>query len=177
MLSGFDTHEVVDLTGDQFPYADGNPAFWRPYPHPQHPQATVEIVCFDSSLTMLLSLEPELTRRFRAAFTDALDLDRYIDEHVRPVLEAWAEAQLRFPPGTLVTVPVISVGQTTASVELAQHVHATLKVKQMRSMGFGPTHWFALSDYLQAGQRVTVRIIALEAETRSAEVEFVRLEP
>ena len=105
-----------------------------------------------------------------------LDLDRYIDEHVRPALEAWAEVQGRLPLGTLVTVPVISVGETTAAVELAPYVHTTLKVKQMRTAGFGPTHWYALCDHLKAGQRMVVRIIAPDADIRSANVEFVRLE-
>jgi hypothetical protein len=37
----------------------------------------VEIVCWDSSATLLLSRDDDLTRRFRAYFPEAVDLDEY----------------------------------------------------------------------------------------------------
>src|SRR5688572_2271747 len=89
VLSAFEPDERVDLDADEFPYADGNRSLWLPYPEPQHPQATLEIVCFDNSLTLLLSREPEFTRRFRDHFTDAVDLNEYIDANVLPDLRAW----------------------------------------------------------------------------------------
>jgi hypothetical protein len=43
----------------------------------QHPQAVVEIRCFDSSSTLLLSRDDDLTARFRAFFPEAFDLGEY----------------------------------------------------------------------------------------------------
>jgi hypothetical protein len=37
------------------PYADGNPGFWKNPLTIQHPLAQIEIVAFDSSLTLFLS--------------------------------------------------------------------------------------------------------------------------
>ena len=62
---------------DPYPYADGNPALWQPGVTLQHPAARLEIVCWDSSATLLLSREPELARRFREYFPEAVDLEAY----------------------------------------------------------------------------------------------------
>lgn len=58
-----------------YPYADGNPAFWRGTPAPQHPNAQFEIVCWDSSATLLIGIPDEMANLFRLAFPDAQDLD------------------------------------------------------------------------------------------------------
>src|SRR5688572_14213816 len=116
VLSGFKPEVLIDPSDGPLPYADGNRALWMPYPRPQHPQALIEIVCFDASLTLLLSREPEFTKRFRAHFADALDLNDYIDEHVRPFLRAWEATARSFSVGTVATVPVTRVSQTTATV-------------------------------------------------------------
>ena len=78
VLSGFLPNELPDPESlDPYPFADGNPGFWQPRPSIQHPRAVVEIVSFDSSATLLLSKRVELSRRFRAFFSDAVDLDEY----------------------------------------------------------------------------------------------------
>jgi hypothetical protein len=190
VLSGFEPQVAAGLTGadpaaglaaagGHWPYADGNPAFWRPRARPQHPLAAVEVVCFDASLTLVLSRESgaKFTRRFRAYFADALDLDAYVDEHVRPVVETWAAAARALPAGAVLTAPVVWVSQTTAWVELAAGVEAAVGVKQMRAAGFGPRHWFALSGHLKVGQRLTVRVTSIDAERRQADVEFLGLAP
>jgi hypothetical protein len=175
VFSGFAEGVAVDPDGGCLPYADGNPSFWKPYPKPQHPLATVEIVCFESSATMLLSRDHEMARRFRAFFTDARDLDDYIDEHVRPVLRAWAVTAQTWAVGDVVTVRVVGVGQTTATVEFPTGIGATIRVKQMREAGFGPTHSFGLDEYLKAGQQVVVQVTQLAADDQKVEVEFLRM--
>jgi hypothetical protein len=60
------------------PYADGNPGFWVENPKLQHPLAKVEIVCFDSSLTLLFSKDQEIGERFKDYFRDAVDIKEYI---------------------------------------------------------------------------------------------------
>jgi len=77
-LFGF-APEVVISPGDFAwePSADGNRMFWGDKVAPEHPKATVEIVCFDSTLTLLLSKDDDLSRRFRAFFPEAVDLDAH----------------------------------------------------------------------------------------------------
>ena len=78
VLSGFHPETAIDVTRvDPYPYADGNDALWRPGVRIQHPLAEVEIVCWDSSSTLLMSHDDDLTRRFRSFFTEAVDLDEY----------------------------------------------------------------------------------------------------
>ena len=62
---------------EPYPYADGNGALWAPEVTIQHPLAEVEIVCWDSSCTMLLSRDEDLARRFQAFFPEAVDLNEY----------------------------------------------------------------------------------------------------
>lgn len=57
--------------------AERNFALWEPDVKIQHPLAEVEIVCHDSSATLLLTRNDELTLRFRAFFPEAVDLDDY----------------------------------------------------------------------------------------------------
>lgn len=60
---------------DTYPFADGNSSLWEPDVHIQHPLAEVEIVCWDSSYTMFLSKDDDLTERFRAYFPESVDLN------------------------------------------------------------------------------------------------------
>ncbi len=78
VLSGF--RPEVDIKNQPisvYPFADGNPALWQPGVQIQHPLAEVEIVCWDSGYTLLLSRDQDLTARFRAYFPEAVDLDEY----------------------------------------------------------------------------------------------------
>lgn len=59
------------------PFADCNKALWQPGVSIQHPLADVEIVCWDSCATLLLSRDDDLTERFRLYFPEAVDLDEY----------------------------------------------------------------------------------------------------
>ncbi|MDF2613799.1 MAG: hypothetical protein K0S71_1585 [Clostridia bacterium] len=75
VLSGFKKSTKIDLNDlEAIPYADGNSEFWIDEPQIQHPQADVEIVCWDSTLMLLLSKDDDLTNKFRGTFTDARDL-------------------------------------------------------------------------------------------------------
>ncbi|MBD2869170.1 hypothetical protein IDH41_11335 [Paenibacillus sp. IB182493] len=77
VLSGFDKTVEVDMPGLQVEPSAGNPEHWNGAPAIQHPKAKVEIVCWDSSCTLLLSQDDELSRRFRSFFKEAVDLDEY----------------------------------------------------------------------------------------------------
>ncbi len=67
--------------GDAFrsktvPYADGNRGFWTGSPKPQHPDAEFEVVCWDSSATLLIGAEEKIGTAFRNAYPETIDLDR-----------------------------------------------------------------------------------------------------
>jgi hypothetical protein len=62
---------VVDVA----PFAYGNPDFWRiPECPPQLPGAALEIVCWDSSATLLIGISEEMAGRFVQAFPDTKPL-------------------------------------------------------------------------------------------------------
>ena len=56
------------------PSADGHPGFWHNPLSLQHPLAEIEIVPWDSSLTLLLSRKKEIVEDFRAFFPLSEDL-------------------------------------------------------------------------------------------------------
>lgn len=76
VLSGFRPEIAIDIKNLEVePCAEGHPTLWSEHPTVQHPKATVEIVCCDSSYTILLSKDDDLSQRFRSFFSDAKDLD------------------------------------------------------------------------------------------------------
>lgn len=81
VLSGFSRNVTLDPGSLAVePYADGNPGFWEPHPQIQHPLAEIEIVCWDSSATLLLCRDSSISESFRSYFPEAVDLDRYNQE-------------------------------------------------------------------------------------------------
>ena len=75
VLSGF-PKSVPEEQVRQYPlpYADGYPGFWHNPLSLQHPLAEIEIVPWDSSLTLLLSRKKEIVEDFRAFFPLSEDL-------------------------------------------------------------------------------------------------------
>jgi len=67
---------VVPLI-DESPIADGNSKFWEGSPKPQLNGAVFEIVCWDSSLFLLISVSDIVGQKFLSKYTDAVDLDAY----------------------------------------------------------------------------------------------------
>lgn len=78
VLSGFSKNVLLsDVLNYPLPYADGYGAFWHNPVSMQHPLATMEIVPWDSSLTLFFSTERELVCRFMAGYPDSEDLTVY----------------------------------------------------------------------------------------------------
>ncbi len=79
VLSALPPEYEVDPTAiprESVPYADGNPDFWHGSPRPQFSEALFEIVCWDSSATLLIGTDNHLILdAFRAAYPGAVDLD------------------------------------------------------------------------------------------------------
>lgn len=78
VLSGFPPGVSLELRRlEVIPYADCNPGFWVDDPRIQHPLAEIEIVCFDSSIVLLLSRDRSIGESFRRYFPEAVDLPEY----------------------------------------------------------------------------------------------------
>ncbi len=59
------------------PYANGYSGFWKPELSIQHPLAEIELVAWDSALTLIFSREEKIVKAFRAAFPLSEDLKEY----------------------------------------------------------------------------------------------------
>jgi hypothetical protein len=78
VLSGFRPDTALDVGRLAVePYADGNPGFWVEEPRIQHPLAEVEIVCWDSTSTLLLCRDRSIGECFRRYFPEAVDLPEH----------------------------------------------------------------------------------------------------
>ena len=75
VLSGFKKDIPLDeVLAYPYPDADGYPGFWHNPISMQHPLATIEIVPWDSSLTLFFSKEKALVDKFRAGYPLSEDL-------------------------------------------------------------------------------------------------------
>lgn len=78
VLSGFDKSiSLSEILRYPYPYADGYKSFWRNPLSIQHPLAEVEIVPWDSSLTLFFSRKEELVKDFLNFFPFSEDLSIY----------------------------------------------------------------------------------------------------
>lgn len=75
VLSGFPPNVVLDPARlEVVPYAEGNAGLWVTQPRIQHPLAEIEIVCWDSTSTLLLCKDRSIGESFRRYFPEAVDL-------------------------------------------------------------------------------------------------------
>jgi hypothetical protein len=75
ILSAFDKAIDIDINNlSVIPTFDGEWRYGTENVQPQHPLAVAEIVCVDSSYTLFLSKDDDLSNRFHRHFSDAQDL-------------------------------------------------------------------------------------------------------
>lgn len=75
VLSGFKKDvPLKEVLKHPLPLADGYSGFWHNPISIQHPLATIEIVPWDSSLTLFFSKDKELVDKFRAGYPQSEDL-------------------------------------------------------------------------------------------------------
>lgn len=78
VLSGFESDiSLENILRYPLPYADEYEGFWKNPLSIQHPLASVEIVPWDSSLTLIFSKQKEMIDSFRAYFPLSEDLVSY----------------------------------------------------------------------------------------------------
>ena len=78
VLSGFKKDIPFDeIMKYPLPYANGYEGFWKNPLSIQHPLASIEIVPWDSSLTLVLSEDKSIVDSYRSAFPLSYDLTEY----------------------------------------------------------------------------------------------------
>jgi len=83
VISGFDKSiPLEEILKYPLPYADGYDGFWHDPISIQHPLAEVEIVAWDSSLTLFISKNKKLAEFFRKGFPLSEDLSEYNNREV-----------------------------------------------------------------------------------------------
>ena len=81
VLSGFDKSVVLsDVLKHDLPYAEDYEGFWCKPVSMQHPLAKIEIVPWDSSMTMIFSDDRSIIDSFRKAYPQSEDFEEYLDE-------------------------------------------------------------------------------------------------
>ena len=102
VLSGFKKevplHQVISYG---LPYADGYTGFWKNPISIQHPMADIEIVAWDSALTLLISRDEAIAQAFRNAYPRSEDLETYNlgEPESEEWRKIWEEAELYYGDG------------------------------------------------------------------------------
>lgn len=77
-LSGFEKHiSLQSILEHPLPEADGYTGFWKNPVTIQHPFADIEIVAWDSELTLFISKDDSLVNQFQQYFPQSQDLYKY----------------------------------------------------------------------------------------------------
>ena len=78
VFSGFEKmYSKDDVIEYKLPFADGYDGFWHDNFSIQHPLASVELVAWDSSCTLLISRNESIVNDFKKAFPLSEDLREY----------------------------------------------------------------------------------------------------
>ncbi len=78
VLSGFDKNiDLSEILQYAKPYANGYEGFWINPVSIQHPLATIEIVAWDSTSTLLFSRQEDMVKDFLSFFPFGEDLSKY----------------------------------------------------------------------------------------------------
>ena len=78
ILSAFDKSTRIDINKlSVIPTFDGEWKYGGENVHTQHPLAIAEIICVDSSYTIFLSKDEDLSNRFISYYSDAQDLHQW----------------------------------------------------------------------------------------------------
>lgn len=78
ILSAFSKSTDIDINNlSVIPTFEGEWKYGGGDVHPQHPLAIAEIVCVDSSYTLFLSKDEDLSNRFLRHYSDAQDLHQW----------------------------------------------------------------------------------------------------
>jgi hypothetical protein len=71
----------INLDEDNLPYVEGNPHIFE-NGHIQHPDAEIEIDCFDSGYTIVKFSNEILSDKFKSYFEEALSIDKFNSNYI-----------------------------------------------------------------------------------------------
>jgi hypothetical protein len=74
VILGIPETHATTVDPENLPYAEGNAEVWK-NGYIQHPDAIIEIICFDSSYTILKFKDQSLSDKFKAHFDEAKELE------------------------------------------------------------------------------------------------------
>ncbi len=80
VLTGLKKELHIDLNNLIYCPDVENPDLWKPGVNVQYPGAELQIVCWDSTSTLLISQNSSIVNDFKSYFSDAKDLDEHISE-------------------------------------------------------------------------------------------------
>ncbi|SDP96245.1 hypothetical protein SAMN05428975_4191 [Mucilaginibacter sp. OK268] len=81
VILGFPRSITVTLDEDNLPFAEGNGLIWK-NENIQHPDAQIEIICFDSGYTIIKFKDSYLSDKFKSHFTEAIALEKFKDNPI-----------------------------------------------------------------------------------------------
>jgi len=73
VFSGF--KNKIENCSENLPFANGNPEFWKGSPTLQAEGAEIEIVCWDSTLTLFIGSNNNVTKKLKVLYPDIKNLD------------------------------------------------------------------------------------------------------
>ena len=79
VILGIPQGKSIEIDEKNLPYADGSETVWK-NGNIQHPNAVLEIVCFDSGYTIAKFRDEKLSGKFKAYFDEAIDLERFSND-------------------------------------------------------------------------------------------------
>ena len=78
IFSAFDKSiPLNDIMKYDMPYSDGNISIWTNPTSIQHPLAEIEIVAWDSCMTLIISKDDEIINKFNKYFNYSIDFEQY----------------------------------------------------------------------------------------------------
>jgi hypothetical protein len=78
VVVGIPGTSIIKVDEDNLPYAEFNELIWK-NGNIQHPNAQIEIVCFDSGYTIVKFRDQYLSDKFKAYFDEAIELEKFSD--------------------------------------------------------------------------------------------------
>lgn len=76
VISGIPGKPPAVIDENKLPYAEGNDLIWE-NGNIQHPQTIIEIICFDSSYTIIKFKDIDLSTKFKNYFDEAIELEKF----------------------------------------------------------------------------------------------------
>jgi len=76
VLLGIPSTFLIEVDKDNLPYAEFNNLVWKDG-NIQHPNAQIEIICFDSSCTIVKFRDRHLSNKFKVCFEEAIELEKF----------------------------------------------------------------------------------------------------